>query len=37
MIIQENKNKIFKFVILNHKYYNKVFKNIYSHKLQIIQ
>jgi hypothetical protein len=27
---------IFKFIILNHKYYNKIFTNIYSHKLQII-
>jgi hypothetical protein len=27
---------IFKFIILNDKYYNNVFRNIYSHKLQII-
>jgi hypothetical protein len=33
MISQENKNNKFKFIILNDKYYNKVFRNIYSHKL----
>jgi hypothetical protein len=28
---------IFKFIILNDKYYNNVFRNIYLHKLQIIK
>jgi hypothetical protein len=35
-LVKKVKIKIFKFIILNDKYYNKVFRNIYSHKLQII-
>jgi hypothetical protein len=35
-LVKKIKIIIFKFIILNDKYYNKVFKNIYSYKLQII-